>query len=146
MNFSVCFICYFTDDKGFIFTKSPIFSNNILFTFFTDIQNKTNPVGQFVLNAESFNKLEILKNYFKDKAINVYSVVVKDNNFNFLLEEEKDSASKIIISLADDPTLVIKFLNSALDELPLSEYKINNFKDLEYIDLRFGNKISFKKK
>ena len=129
--------CYFLDENGFAFEKSPYFSGNI-FIKFTDERNVGNSVsdtGQLI-SEEQFKGLMALIDSASGNGVEITDVVLKKEGIYNLNTQE---GWKIILSERND-------LKIAADNLRITlESKIKDKRPtLEYIDLRLANKVFYK--
>jgi cell division septal protein FtsQ len=139
--------CYFMDTDGYIFDTAPYFSGEVYFKFYGGANiNAVSPLGSY-FSEQNFQQLISFKNILL--SLNLTPVALddtNDGNMTMLLSRG--------ISLAADPKILFKAdadfenvaenLQTALTTEPLqSEFK-NKYASLEYIDLRFGNKVYYK--
>lgn len=136
---SICYIedCSFIDTNGFIFEKAPFFSGSI-FTKFTD--NRSNVerffIGQQFMDEVEFKNVIKFVSLVKDYNIGISEIILKDNGeYNVITS----FGWYILLDKNNDA-------NSAFENFKISyDTKIKDSKkQLEYIDLRFGNKVVFK--
>jgi cell division septal protein FtsQ len=124
--------CYFMDENGYIFDEAPYFSGEVYFKFYGSIQN----FKQLV----SFNDILIGLGL---KPISLF--ITNDGDIQIFLSGSSLAATpKIILRANADFEKVAENLETALSTEPLqSEFK-NKYSSLQYIDLRFGNKVYYK--
>lgn len=133
--------CYFIDDKGFLFAKSPTFSDNVYFTVYGDVTGAKSGdlLGGVFLNEERLKKFIRLKDLLEKEGIKTSKLVQKENNdFEFYISP----SGVLIFNESQDMKKLLRNLVSAID-VKKSEGKDIN-KNLEYIDARFNNKVIFK--
>lgn len=136
--------CYFMDADGYIFDEAPYFSGEVYFKFY----------GGTSINAESpFGSYFFQKNFrqlmsFKDtliavglKPVALYAAA--DGDLQIFLSGGKTPAAEPKILLRADADLqnAAENLQAALNTEPLLSKFKNKYSKLEYIDLRFGNKV-----
>lgn len=151
--------CYFMDGNGFVFDKAPVFSGNVYIRFYGTllgpnqaeglVDRTGNPVlgdeasviGKKFLAQDAFKELDTFINAISDKVF-LLSQLIKneDQDYELYLKD----GGKIIFSLKDGAEKSFSNLFSALETEPLKANLRNKPKSLEYIDLRFGNKVFFK--
>lgn len=139
--------CYFVDETGYIFSKAPQFSGTAFFEFYTKTYKdeeeivSTNVIGQYVLEPQLFGRIVMLKNIIDDFGLKNISLVEKgDNDYEIFLEK----GGKIIFNIEDDLEKSLNNLKVALETDAVNEDMKNNGASLEYIDLRFGNKVFYR--
>ncbi|MDQ3014626.1 MAG: hypothetical protein M3Q73_02070 [bacterium] len=132
--------CYFIDNDGFIFSKAPTFSGNAYVAFYGLVQGET-PIGSSYLDKKTFLNLDGIIEFFKEKQIPTYALLASSNgNFELYFEQggklifKNTQASTTVTSNVDLFMRDTKILSAA--QLPL----------LDYLDVRFGNKLYVKLK
>ncbi|MEK7558258.1 MAG: hypothetical protein AAB507_00300 [Patescibacteria group bacterium] len=134
--------CYFVDDGGFVFDRAPTFSENVFIVFYGKIINgENNLIGSMFLPKDDFSSLS--KFIYRTSSLGLISAsLIKkdDGDYELLLVP----AGKILFSLKNGTEKNISNLESALGTDPLKTNLATKRGALEYIDLRFGNKIFFK--
>lgn len=135
--------CYFLDNRGYIFSKAPHFSGYIYFKFYGPLANfdDSNPIKSFVLREDMFAKVLGFRDSLKNLSLGSYRILILNNgDFELYL----NSGGKVMFNQTGDYEKLAKNLELALNTEPL----LGNMKDkkekLDYIDLRFGNKVFFK--
>jgi len=134
--------CYFLDDSGFIFSLAPYFSGPVFFkmhgpifdTEFRGEESQGLVIGKRFLSKDEFEKIVILKNAFillEMKAVEFKAQ--DDENYQFIMED----GAKILFNKEQSVETLLDNLDSSLDALEKN-------KQLDYIDLRFGNKVFYK--
>jgi cell division septal protein FtsQ len=131
--------CFFLDNDGLIYSTSPTFSGNVFIRFYGPI-NGDNPVGKVFLPESKFKSLTSFFNSLMQARLEPIRLErLEDDDIEVYLE----SGGKIIFNLKQDMTKLSEDLNSILED-PAFEQERENISDLEYIDLRFGNKVYYK--
>ncbi|MFA6177480.1 MAG: hypothetical protein WC694_01130 [Candidatus Paceibacterota bacterium] len=129
--------CFFLDEDGYIFDEAPYFSGNIYFRFY-GIQS------DFYFSKENFKKFISFKDTLIGIGLKPVALYVTNNGDIqiFLLSGTSfETAPKIILKADADFQNVAENLQAALDTEPLKSKFKNKYSTLEYIDLRFGNKV-----
>ncbi len=133
--------CYFMDKDGFIFDEAPYFSGDVYFKFYGE-----SAVGEYFAK-DNFQKFIPFKDALKMMGLKVLALYVESDGNNRILLSAKNPNTKkpeVIFKIDADLTKIAENLDTALSTDPLkSEFK-NNYAGLEYIDLRFGNKVYYK--
>ena len=133
--------CYFLDENGFAFEKSPYFSGNIFIKFTDERENPTWKSGFQVVSEEQFKGLIAFINSASGKDIKITDVILKkegvynlntQENWQIILSERNNFASAGWRIAADNLKIVLE-----------SQIK-NRRSELEYIDLRLANKVFYK--
>jgi uncharacterized membrane protein len=132
--------CYFLDNDGFVFSKAPQFSGDAYFKYYGILPFGA-PIGSYFLDStQSFNDL------------NDFVLNVKKLNINpvFVLAS---SATAFEIGLSSGGKILFNTDSSFIDIFSRLETFLNSkdwissgglVSNIEYIDLRFGNKIFYK--
>ncbi len=137
--------CFFIDNIGYIYSLAPNFSGSVFIKNYGDhIDNE--PIDQYFLNpilyVELFNLISILN----ENNLRVVSLISAEGDFKFIL----DSGLQIIFNNKDDKigegifNRAFSNLFTAISTKDL-DLEIETSK-IEYIDLRFANKIVIGKK
>lgn len=133
--------CYFMDKMGVIFVKSPEFSPNVFFTFYSPLASTTEPIGATIFGTEELNRIISFKDNISDMGFDSKSLVVlKDGDYELNLTR----SGKILFNKKDDFTRLTDNILLAITSLPLSEEIKSKIDSLLYIDVRFGNKVFYK--
>lgn len=129
--------CYFSNENGYIFSKAPDFSGNVFFKLFGPLSGGgVEPIGKRFLAPLAFTKLIL----FRDVVAGYGGEVVK-----FAVTEKGDhifilnNGSRIIFGADQDFDTLTGNLSAVSATLPQNT-------PIEYIDLRYGNKVFFKEK
>lgn len=128
--------CFYADDQGFLFQKAPVFNGNVIRRFL-DLRGNNFGPGNTFLEPGQLNKIK----YFVDKYESVYGGKITE----VILEPEgiykmqTDKGWDIIIDSQTGQEEAFENMQIALS----SEIK-EKADALNYIDLRFGNKIYYK--
>lgn len=134
--------CYFLDSEGYIFDEAPYFSPGVYLKFYGDVNvNLENPPGVYFLK-DKFAQIITFKNRLTEFGINVNSFWLNNlGDAYFFLSTKEELGPKIIFKLDSDLEKVAENLHTALNTEPLKTKFKTKFSALEYIDLRFGNKV-----
>src|SRR3989344_287194 len=134
--------CYFVDRDGYVFDKAPTFSENVFIILYGNLMDeKDASIGGVFLSRDDFASLS--KFIYRTSSLCLISTsLIKKDDGDYDLELAR--AGKISFSLKDGTEKNISNLESALGTDPLKTNLATKPDALEYIDLRFGNKIFFK--
>jgi cell division septal protein FtsQ len=130
-------LCFFVDKTGFVYEQAPLFLGELFLKFYDERSQKTKP-GSFLLPEDDFARLIKFVNLFEKgfPELSVSSIVLETNGiYNFYTNE----GWYFILDRKDDWGLVYENLTSVLNEVIQDERK-----NLEYLDLEFGNKVFYK--
>ncbi|PJE73670.1 MAG: hypothetical protein COV02_01300 [Candidatus Terrybacteria bacterium CG10_big_fil_rev_8_21_14_0_10_41_10] len=136
-------VCAYIDEDGFVFERAIAFDGKEFLKFFDEREDSffagssiSPRVGENILDKEEFEKLMRFAETFASEKFSVESVHIKENGsyfintnegWNIILNKQTDIASareNLVISLNGE----------------IKDKRVN----LNYIDLRFGNKIFYK--
>ncbi|MFC1720777.1 cell division protein FtsQ/DivIB [Patescibacteria group bacterium] len=133
--------CFFMDELGYIFVEAPQFSGSVFFTFYTprefNLRNDSDDgvLGNQLFEISEFEKFIAFKKEVEKIGFETIGFVEKEeNDFELLLTDD----SKIIFNEEQNFDDLLENLDSSIDTIQTST------EPLEYIDLRFGNKVFYK--
>jgi len=130
--------CSFLDKDGYIFDESPYFSGEVYFKFYGEIFQEYNP---------KFSELVMLKKNLESMGLKPVGLFVdRDGNARMLLSLENTQGKnpEIIFKVDADLEKLAENLQAALDTDPLKTDIKKKYSALEYIDLRYGNKVYYR--
>lgn len=130
--------CFYVDGTGLLFQEAPIFSGGVFLTFRGGEVDTENPLGSYVLPTNEFS---LITKIFREPdlaGINFRSVEIKEND-DFIFETSRGWEIRATRDIAEN-----NFLNKL--NLSLASEALLGKDELEYIDLRFGNKVFYKLK
>jgi len=138
--------CFFMDSTGFIFARAPNFSDNVYLTIYGVLQNISqssntfdNPIGKRFLEEKYFTHLMLLRDTLSNEEIDaVYLTSQDDGDFQVYIA----TGGKLIFNKKQDIEKIFRDLISAVEAKEVDG--MNVWENLEYIDLRFDNKVIFK--
>ena len=138
--------CYFLDDSGYIFDEAPYFSGKVYFKFYGSIEGDK-IIGNNYL-PKNFNKIVAFKKNLEDVNLNPTNFWVtyhpEGDEGTFSLSGEPVMSPYVIFNMDSDYAKIAENLQSALGVEPLRTDIQNKFSTLQYLDLRFGNKVYYK--
>ncbi len=122
-------VCFFVDENGMVFEKAPLFSDNVYVKFYNGKKDGLKKINKFK---------DLMK--FIEAALNggvkIRKIVLEKEGLKKIYTSE---GWYIMLNEGDNFQTAFENLKLALEE------KIkDNRKYLEYIDLRFGNKLFYK--
>jgi len=133
--------CYFLDADGYIFDEAPYFSEEVYFKFY-GLENY-NPLGTF-FSEQNFKQLISFKDTLAGMELRPIAMYVKNDGNAEVILSKGSSASvppKIIFKMDSDFQNIAENLDAALHTEPLLSKFKNKYSSLQYIDLRFENRV-----
>lgn len=130
--------CFFMDDEGVIFDKSPNFSSDIYFIFRGGLDG--DPIGQNIFEKEKFLKIISFIDGLELLSLSPSSLKTDGNNLEILVSKN----SSLLIRVDDDLERSLSNLESILNDAKLGLVEGGDI-NFMYLDLRFGNKVFYKK-
>ena len=127
--------CYLLDENGYIFAESPSFTGDVYFKYHGIIEG--NPIGTNFLPPDEFHTLVFFVAKMKELSLAPISLSLIDDEYAITLKE----GGKVIFVRGDSLDRVLENLETALKA---PSFKDRSLKDLEYIDLRFPNRVVHK--
>ncbi len=130
--------CYFLDEQGFSFSEAPRFSGPVFFEIYASSTIGNDFIGKYPFESELFKKLVLFKNALTEINLPATGLIrMKDGDFKFILK----AGGAVLINEKNDINISLRNIVSAKKAL---EDSGKNIDSIEYIDLRFGNKVFFK--
>jgi hypothetical protein len=143
--------CYFVNRDGYIFDKAPYFSGNVYFKFYTQINGpggKNNLIKSYISDVDYFHRLmkfvsQINSSGFRPIYMNINK---EDGNTTLYIYNSNDGGKypKIIFKNDADFNLIFENLQTAMKKKEFSNDIMLNINKLNYIDLRFKDKVLYK--
>lgn len=128
--------CYYINEKSLIFDKALANYDKNLVQFYDLIHD--DPIGKNYSNPETFQKIIILINLVAKVPMKITSINTEDGlTFNL----HTDMGTRLLYEINDSPEEVASNLNTVLEKDAINKAQLNN---IDYIDLRFGNKVYYK--
>ncbi|HEY4502268.1 MAG TPA: hypothetical protein VJH21_00340 [Candidatus Paceibacterota bacterium] len=129
--------CYFLDEDGFIYINAPIFSDNVYIRFYGPLKNGY-PIGQLFLEPSVYRSLTLFILSLKEEDILVADFAVLDSDdFELYLK----NGIQILFGRNQELSTVFDNIRAVFLS---DEFKEMDFSTVDYIDLRFGNKVFYK--
>jgi cell division septal protein FtsQ len=126
--------CLFIDKDGYTFDEAPYFSGDVYFKFYGSMFESYNPI---------FKQLIVFKENLEKMDLKPVELLAKENgDITIFLSGNTHSEIKFRIDL--DLQKSTENLQAALDTDPLKTDIKKKYSMLEYIDLRYGNKVYYK--
>ena len=133
--------CYFLDINGYVFAPAPYFSGSVYFEFYKPfVGGNENPIGTYFLPESEFKRLIAFRNSLREINIEPKSLSVLDSgDYSFLLLD----GTEVFFNPKQDFDLLFHNLVATFDTEQFSRKRKQGF-SLEYIDLRFDNKVYYR--
>jgi hypothetical protein len=130
--------CYLVDKSGYIYRRAPTDYNANLVLYVVDLT--TPPLRQSLLRGEFLRVNEFA---VKLRGIGVNIKKIEINKDSTEMRMYSPEYPILIIKIGDDLTRVLGYLESTLESQDYNDY-ISSVGNIEYIDLRFGNRVYYK--
>ena len=138
--------CYFINDDGYIFDKAPFFSGNVYIKFYAPLNDKDMEIlGNSTLSPEKIK--DFLAIVEKLKEMNFQTAMIdlgNPNEQNIFLKRGSTILPRIIFKQENDLEEILNNLSSSMKQQKFVDEVQGNFSTLDYIDLRFKNKVLYK--
>jgi cell division septal protein FtsQ len=132
--------CYFIDKNSTVFAKSPNFSGDAYFKYYGLIES-SDPIGlEYIASPEVFSQISDFVDDVKSTSIKPLHITAK-NKEEFVMDIF--GGGKILFDTKESLKTVFDKLNLLLETPELSKFDRKEL-PVEYIDLRFGNKLYYK--
>mgnify|MGYP001569354855 CR=1 FL=1 len=130
--------CYFLDEQGLSFSEAPRFSGPVFFEIYASSTVGNEFIGKYPFEGGLFKKLTLFKDALLQINIPATGLIrMNDGDFKFVLK----TGGAVLINEKNDINISLRNIVSAKKAL---EDGGKNISLIEYIDLRFGNKVFFK--
>lgn len=137
--------CYFINNDGFIFDQAPYFSGDIYFKYFLELDNDGSYLGVQMMEPNRFQRLtRFIENIRSLNFIPVYLFLEKDGLVSLYLKKTGSNYPKIIFKEDDDIKILFENLKLAVEQKEFIDEINEKYDNLQYIDLRFENKVLYK--
>ncbi len=142
---SITTSCYFVDETGLIFAPAPHFSGSVYFKYYSELlggASTVNPIDRRFLSREDFTKTVSFVEELNKVGLKTYQLLIDTQGaYEFFLGT---GAGKVVVNPEDDYVQLLRNLQVALETKQAEREEEDIALDLEYIDLRFDNKVLFK--
>ncbi len=138
--------CYFINSNGEVFDKAPYFSGSVYFKFYVPIDGMEDPLNKIILNTETLQKVIVFVDGLEALGFDTVSVVMADPEaFAFHLDRKGNTAEPVIyFNKENDLNTIFENLASAMSKDEFKDNINSKYNNLDYIDLRFNNKVLYK--
>jgi hypothetical protein len=140
--------CYFTDEYGYIFDHAPYFSGSVYFKLYgtQGMDMNISPIRQHIINPELFTTLISFKDGVSRLGFIPEALVIGTEEGPYdakILLYGKNNTPQIKFRYTDDVSKLYINLKSAVESEPLISELKNKKGTLNYIDIRFENKVFY---
>jgi hypothetical protein len=137
--------CYFLDKDGYIFDEAPYFSGEVYFKFYGLTGKDDGPSGAYLAHG-FFDRLIDFKDSLSSMNLKPVMLYLEEgkNAKIFLTKKSSTINPEIRFKKDSDFKKIATNFKAALDTEPLLSKFKNEYSKLEYVDLRFGNKVYYK--
>jgi hypothetical protein len=137
--------CYFLNTDGYIFDKAPYFSGDVYFKFYVSLGEGVAPLGAKVLPPEIFKPMINFIDNVTSLGLHPVSLVMSDEiQYELYLAHTTTSNPKILFNKESDLPTIFTNLSAAYSKPEFKKEVIDKYSTLNYIDLRFKNKVLYK--
>jgi hypothetical protein len=139
--------CYFINNDGFIFDKAPYFSGNVFFKYYVSLDGVTDPMGKQILPVENFYKIVRFVDAVSSLGFRpIYLEMDSESGTNYLYLNHSSNGTKpkIIFKNDDDLSIIEENITIAMKKKEFADEINSKYNALQYIDLRFKNKVLYK--
>ena len=141
-------LCFFLDERGFAFAPAPVFTGDALYFTYREESARRFAVGSYVLTPRLFAEAAGVRRALEDVGLSPVALTVSDadadafaRHLTFTLEEGTD------LIFSDEAALIpteLENFRSILVSEGFAEESGGDIGTIEYIDLRFGNKVFYR--
>lgn len=134
--------CFFIDETGVVFAPAPVFSDNVFFVF-RGLLDAEAALGAAYLSSELFREINLFLEWLA--LLDLYpSYLIAESEDTFTIHTT--NGADILIDREQTFKQTFENLETVLQDQVLLESKRVEYANLDYIDLRFGNKVFYKLK
>ncbi len=132
--------CYVIDESGFVFAEDASSTETVAepFVFSGGVASSTDPLGQYLAPAHFPSALAIMRALGQAGFAPVSARLDSDTDFSVTF----DSGLTLYASFGAEPPDLVRNLKLVLGSDALKDH----LADLEYVDLRFGDRVFYKLK
>lgn len=138
--------CYFVNKDGFVFDKAPYFSGNVYFKYYLSLSGEGSPLGKQLFTQEKFSELTTFIDSLLTLSFEPTYMIVDEYGFYTIYLDHKplSTSPKILLKNTNDLKIVFDNISSSMKKKEFSDEINQKYDRLEYIDLRFKNKVLYK--
>lgn len=139
--------CYYLDKDGLVFARAPEISGTVYFKFFGGVlKDSADPINKSIVAPLEYKRYLDFKDVFESVRLFAFGVeIFSPTEIHFLLSRDLSSDRIIVrVRTTDDPRVVASNLATAMTKEPFKRLFEQERERIEYIDLRFPNKVYFR--
>jgi len=141
--------CYFINNDGYIFDKAPYFSLDVYFKYYVSLDGKKNlsnsPLGEQMLEVNYFHSIVRFIDSLNYLGFRSTQLVASDGGVElFLSNDGFPTIPKIIFKSDNDLDIIFNNLSLSMKKPEFANQIKDKYTTLQYIDLRFKNKVLYK--
>jgi hypothetical protein len=139
--------CFYLDADGFVIDEAPFFSGNVYFKFYGSSSLDINTSQGSYFSEQNFKQLISFSDVLMSLDLKPVAIYIGDNGDIEVYLGNGSSAMigpRIMFNTSSDFQSVAENLETALTTEPLQTEFKNKYSSLQYIDLRYGNKVYYK--
>lgn len=131
--------CYFMDSEGYVFAEAPEFTGLVYTRYFGALGRGEPIVGQYFLSGTKFSELTKFTDALAREGVELADVALTDRDVELYLT----GGTVILFSQSQELNRV---LDNLLSVISAEEFKNRERFNLDYLDLRYGNKVYYKER
>lgn len=134
--------CYFLDTTAFAFILAPRFTGSSYVTY--EVQMPPTPLGTFIFSSDEFTQLSTFTELLKKVALSSTHVRVDGEEIEVTVTTVGRSTFKLLVKRSVSYADVLRNLETVIESADFQ--RLVGLNGVDYIDLRFGNKVFYKEK
>jgi hypothetical protein len=132
--------CYFIDADGLIYSKAPNFSGNVFLRAYGDI-SASDPIGVEFLPVSKYQSLKFFHSTIRQYGLTPIFIIKLSNDD---MEVRFEEGGKLIYNSEQDMVKLADDIGSILKDPEFKDGLNSGELELDYIDLRLGNKVYYR--
>jgi hypothetical protein len=136
--------CYFLDGEGLVFAPAPFFSGNVFFRYFGLLGEE--PLTKRYLSPNEFLALDEFRKDLGTVGVPALGILLEEKQLTIFYVQRIEGSSEVtgkIFATRENFGETIENIDAFLaDILPKDKRFLD---EIEYLDMRFGNKVFYKK-
>jgi hypothetical protein len=136
--------CFLVSSDGILFEHAPKFSNSLYFMLYDNYRTDQVVLGQPAFDGDTLKKIITLKKELEIFGMNPKAFKRADQDTFIISKNNTSETFNIVFKSNQSVETIMSNLTSALKSTTLKDSKNNGYQNLEYIDVRFTNKVFYK--
>jgi hypothetical protein len=138
--------CYFVNIDGYIFDRAPYISGDIYFRYYAPLaQANVNPLGTQMIEKEDFHTLtQFIEGLSALGFASTQLSISPKGESNVYLSGASGYDARIMFNRDDNLPMILDNLTLAIHKPEFANQVKEKYASLQYIDLRFKNKVLYK--